>query len=189
MHRNRNAKIVATLGSASADRETLQRLFLSRADVFRLNFIHGSHADHKKSLDIIREVERPIAVLLDLQGPKLRLGKFAEGPVQLVEGAKFRLALDSSKDGDQSCAPMSHPGIFKALSKHPVVLIDDGRVRLIVDNCGPDFAETILVAGGTLAVSGCSAGLALTQDCGLGDGARDARNAAFQTGELVTQRV
>lgn len=154
MHRNRNAKIVATLGPASADRETIQRLFYAGADVFRLNFSHGSHADHKKSLETIRDVEResgrPISVLLDLQGPKLRLGKFANGPIKLADGDKFRLDLDCDKPGDQTRAPMPHPEIFKALSVQSYLLIDDGRVRLIVEKCGPDFAETKVVAGGTL---------------------------------------
>lgn len=154
MHRNRNAKIVATLGPASADRETIQRLFYAGADVFRLNFSHGTHADHQNSLEIIREVEReagrPIGVLLDLQGPKLRLGKFANGPIQLADGDKFRLDLDCDKPGDQSRAPMPHPEIFKALSVQSSLLIDDGRVRLVVESCGPDFAETKVVAGGTL---------------------------------------
>lgn len=154
MHRNRNAKIVATLGPASADRETIQRLFLSGADVFRLNFSHGTHQDHKNSLDLIREIEReagrPIGVLLDLQGPKLRLGKFADGPVKLADGDKFRLDLDCDRPGDRTRAPMPHPEIFKALSAQSSLLIDDGRVRLIVEKCGPDFADTRVVAGGTL---------------------------------------
>ena len=154
MHRNRNAKIVATLGPASADRETIQRLFYAGADVFRLNFSHGTHQDHKSTLENIREVEReagrPIGVLLDLQGPKLRLGKFANGPIKLAEGDKFRLDLDCEKPGDHTRAPMPHPEIFKALSTQSALLIDDGRVRLIVEKCGPDFADTKVVAGGTL---------------------------------------
>lgn len=154
MHRNRNAKIVATLGPASADRNTIQRLYLNGADVFRLNFSHGTHEDHKRSLENIRDVEReagrPIGVLLDLQGPKLRLGKFANGSISLAEGDKFRLDLDCDKPGDQTRAPMPHPEIFKALSVQSSLLIDDGRVRLVVEKCGPDFADTKVVAGGTL---------------------------------------
>ena len=86
-----NAKIVATLGPASADRATIEALVRAGADVFRLNFSHGTHADHKQRLDLIRAIEsdlgQPIGVLLDLQGPKLRVGTFANGPVRLVEGA------------------------------------------------------------------------------------------------------
>lgn len=154
MHRNRNAKIVATLGPASAGRETIQALFEAGADVFRLNFSHGTQADHKERLDNIRSIERdagrPIGVLLDLQGPKLRLGTFAKGPIVLVEGATFRLDLNKDQPGDQSRAPMPHPEIFNALEVGTDLLVDDGRVRLRVERFGPDFAETRVIAGGTV---------------------------------------
>src|SRR6476661_1548501 len=104
MQRPCNAKIVATLGPASSDRSTVEALVRAGADVFRLNFSHGTHADHKSRLDTIRSIEsdlgRPIGVLLDLQGPKLRVGTFADGPVCLVAGAPFRLDLDAKKPGD-----------------------------------------------------------------------------------------
>jgi pyruvate kinase len=154
MHRRRNAKIVATLGPASTDRATIQALFEAGADVFRLNFSHGTHADHKKRLDTIREIEseagRPIGVLLDLQGPKLRLGTFANGPVVLKEGDSFRLDLNREEPGDQTRAPMPHPEIFSALEVGTDLLVDDGRVRLRVESFGPDFAETRVIAGGAV---------------------------------------
>jgi pyruvate kinase len=154
MHRIRNAKIVATLGPASTDRATIQALFEAGADVFRLNFSHGSHEDHKQRLDTIRAIEgetgRPIGVLLDLQGPKLRLGTFAQGSVQLAEGAAFRLDLDRDQPGGQERAPMPHPEIFAALEAGTDLLVDDGRVRLRVERCGPDFADTRVIAGGTV---------------------------------------
>lgn len=154
MHRNRNAKIVATLGPASADRQTIQALFEAGADVFRLNFSHGTHEDHKKRLDTIRAIERdlgrPIGVLLDLQGPKLRLGTFANGPVVLEEGASFRLDLNRELPGDQTRAPMPHPEIFNALEVGTDLLVDDGRVRLRVESFGTDFAQTRVIAGGTV---------------------------------------
>ena len=100
MNRKRNAKIVATLGPASNTKETIQALFEAGADVFRLNFSHGTHADHQRNYDFIREIEselgRPVGVLMDLQGPKLRLGTFADGPVTLKEGDSFRLDLDAA---------------------------------------------------------------------------------------------
>ena len=100
MHRQRHAKIVATLGPASSDFATIRALFDAGADVFRLNFSHGIHEQHKERFDIIRRVEhetgRPIAILLDLQGPKLRIGTFADGPVLLEAGAAFRLDLDTA---------------------------------------------------------------------------------------------
>ena len=87
MHRQRHAKIVATLGPASSDAETIRALFEAGADVFRFNFSHGSHDQHRARHDIVRRIEqetgRPIAILLDLQGPKLRVGRFADGPVML----------------------------------------------------------------------------------------------------------
>ena len=149
-----NAKIVATLGPASAERATIEALVKAGADVFRLNFSHGTHADHKARLDTIRSIEsdlgRPIGVLLDLQGPKLRVGTFAGGPVQLVEGAAFRLDLDRERQGDASRAPLPHPEIFAALKPGAELLLDDGRLRLKVERCGPDFADTRVVNGGKL---------------------------------------
>jgi pyruvate kinase len=152
MHRNRHAKIVATLGPSSTDRATIQALFAAGADVFRLNFSHGSHADHKERLDLIRAIERdsgrPIGVLLDLQGPKLRLGTFEDGAVVLEEGAAFRLDLALDRPGDRHRAPLPHPQIFDALEIGTDLLVDDGRVRLRVESFGPDHAETRVIAGG-----------------------------------------
>jgi len=149
-----NAKIVATLGPASADRATIEALVRAGADVFRLNFSHGTHADHQQRLALIRSIEtdigRPIGVLLDLQGPKLRVGSFANGPVKLVEGAPFRLDLDRATPGDASRAPLPHPEIFAALKPGAELLLDDGRLRLKVEDSGPDFADTRVVNGGLL---------------------------------------
>ncbi len=149
-----NAKIVATLGPASAERATIEALVHAGADVFRLNFSHGTHADHKARLDTIRAIERdlgrPIGVLLDLQGPKLRVGTFADGPVQLVEGAAFRLDLERERPGDATRAPLPHPEIFAALKEGAELLLDDGRLRLRVEKCSPDFADTVVVNGGRL---------------------------------------
>ena len=154
MRRNRYAKIIATLGPASTDRETIEALFRAGADVFRLNFSHGTHEDHKQRLDIIRAIERdvarPIGVLLDLQGPKLRVGTFANGPIQLETGAAFRLDLDGNNPGDQSRVPLPHPEIFAALTEGTDLLLDDGRVRLRVERFGSDFAETRVINGGPL---------------------------------------
>lgn len=154
MRRPCNAKIVATLGPASADRATIEALVKAGADVFRLNFSHGTHTDHQQRLKLIRSIEtdlgRPIGVLLDLQGPKLRVGTFANGPVKLVEGAAFRLDLDRERPGDVSRAPLPHPEIFAALQTGAELLLDDGRLRLKVQTCGQDFAETKVINGGLL---------------------------------------
>src|SRR5260370_42059725 len=97
MRRHRNAKIVATLGPASATEDMIRVLFLAGVDVFRLNFSHGTHEQHRERLQQIRNVERivgrPIGVLADMQGPKLRVGTFAVRPVTLVAGSPFQLDL------------------------------------------------------------------------------------------------
>ncbi|BAN27939.1 pyruvate kinase [Caballeronia insecticola] len=154
MHRTRNAKIVATLGPASTSHETIEALHEAGADVFRLNFSHGTHEDHQRRLEVIRAVEkragRPIGVLLDLQGPKLRIGTFANGPVVLDKGASFRLDLDATQPGDTTRVALPHPEIFAALKPQTNLLLDDGRIQLRVERCGRDFAETTVIVGGTL---------------------------------------
>lgn len=149
-HRNRPTKIVATLGPASSTKEMVRKLFDSGVDVFRLNFSHGTHDDHRKRFAIIREIEaevgRPIAVLADLQGPKLRVGVFANGPIDLKEGQAFRFDLDKTA-GDTTRVCLPHPEIFAALREGSILLMDDGKVRVRVTKCGADFAETIVEAG------------------------------------------
>lgn len=153
MRRIRNAKIIATLGPASSSKELVRQLFLTGVDVFRLNFSHGSAADHRARFSILRELEqetgRPIAILADLQGPKLRVGTFADGSVQLIEGQSFRLDLDPMP-GSAQRAGMPHPEIFAALVPGAELLLDDGRLRLVVERCGPEFAETRVLVGGKL---------------------------------------
>lgn len=154
MRRSRNAKIVATLGPSSTNRETIEALFKAGADVFRLNFSHGTHEDHQRRLELIRSIEhewkRPISVLLDLQGPKLRIGTFANGPVRLEEGSAFRLDLDAGTPGDSSRVALPHPEIFAALKPNTNLLLDDGRIQLKVERCGAGFAETTVIVGGVL---------------------------------------
>lgn len=151
--RERKAKIVATLGPASSTPETIRALFDAGADVFRLNFSHGEHDDHRAVHDTIRgiesEVGRAIGILTDMQGPKLRVGVFKEGAIELAEGQKFRLDLDEAK-GDQSRAPLPHPEIFAAIEPGLELLLDDGRIRLHVESVGDDHAETTVAGGGPL---------------------------------------
>jgi pyruvate kinase len=153
MRRQRSAKIVATLGPASSSPAMLRALFDAGVDVFRCNFSHGTHDDHRKLFNAIRRVEsdtgRPIGILADLQGPKLRLGDFANGRIKLAPGADFRLDLDD-RLGDQDRAPLPHPEVFRALQPGNELLVDDGKVRLKVLECGPDFAQTECLVGGTL---------------------------------------
>jgi pyruvate kinase len=153
MRRNRQGKIVATLGPASSSKERISELVQSGADIFRLNFSHGSHEDHKKRYDIIRAVEekfeRPIAIMADLQGPKLRVGTFKDGPINLKNGAMFRLDLDK-KPGDEKRVSLPHPEIFAALEKDTDLLLDDGKMRLRVKKFGKDFADCEVITGGKL---------------------------------------
>jgi len=153
MRRTRKAKIIATLGPASSTPQAIESLFRAGADVFRLNFSHGTHADHQERYDTIRALEykvgRPIGVLADLQGPKLRVGKFADGKVRLESGASFRLDL-SPELGDAKRAPLLHPEVFAAMNVGTELLLDDGKLRLRVEKHGGDFAETRVIVGGEL---------------------------------------
>jgi pyruvate kinase len=154
MHRSRKAKIVATLGPASTDAATIESLFRAGADVFRLNFSHGSHDDHKARLDTLRALEqslgRPVGVLIDLQGPKLRIGTFAGGPVVLEAGAPFRLDLNAGQPGDRTRVALPHPEIFAALEPGTRLLLDDGRIELKVEKYNAESADTVVVNGGVL---------------------------------------
>jgi len=150
IRRFRLTKIVATLGPASSTPEMIRTLFEAGVDVFRLNFSHGSHEDHGERLRAIRALEqetgRPIGIMADLQGPKLRIGKFADGPIDLTPGQSFRLDL-SKEPGDTQRIGMPHPEIFAALEPETELLLDDGRVRLRVVGCSPDHADTVVVSG------------------------------------------
>lgn len=153
MRRHRNVKIVATLGPASEDYETIRALHEAGADVFRLNMSHGSHAGIAEKHRIIRRIEAelnsPIGILADLQGPKLRVGRFAGGEADLAEGTDFRLDLDTA-EGDATRACLPHPEIFAALEPGATLLVDDGKIRLKVTDCGTDFAQTRVTVGGTI---------------------------------------
>jgi len=150
MIRRRHTRIVATLGPASRSPEQVQDLVRAGADVFRVNFSHGRHEEHAAAIRAVRDAEaalgRPLAVLADLQGPKLRLGRFNGGSAALEPGAAFRLDTDPALgDATRACVP--HAEIFAALRDGSLILLDDGRVRLRVTRCGPGFAETVVLAG------------------------------------------
>jgi pyruvate kinase len=153
MRRNRNAKIVATLGPASSSEEVIRKLFVAGVDMFRLNFSHGTHAEHKERFDTVRrigrEFNRPIGILADLQGPKLRVGKFAPGGITLVPGATFRLDLNPT-EGDANRVNLPHPEIFAALVHGATLLLDDGKLELRVEEFGRDLALTRVIVGGHL---------------------------------------
>lgn len=153
MKREHRTKIVATLGPASGSSEQIESLFMAGVDVFRMNFSHGEHEEHRARHKTIRDLEaatgRPIAIMMDLQGPKLRVGQFKDGPIELAVGDKFRLDLDEEL-GDQTRVTLPHPEIFAALEPGAELLLDDGKVKLKVKSFGPKFADTEVVVGGPL---------------------------------------
>ena len=153
MRRQRSVKIVATLGPASSDYETIKALHLAGADVFRLNMSHGSHDEIKARHDIIRRIEKelnsPIGILADLQGPKLRVGVFANDAEELEEHQKFRLDLNDTP-GDATRVQLPHPEIFAALTPGASLLVNDGKIRLQVKECGDDYANCVVTTGGTI---------------------------------------
>jgi len=153
MRRHRRAKIVATVGPASASPEMLKRLFLAGVDTFRLNFSHGTHDDHAKVHRAIRALEvelgRPIGILQDLQGPKIRVGKIRDGKIIVAAGETVRF-VPSNAEGDRDAIPLPHPEIFAAIMPGDHLLIDDGRVRVAVTRLGDDFIESKVVFGGAI---------------------------------------
>lgn len=149
----RHTKIVATLGPASSSEETIRALFDAGVSVFRFSFSHGSHEDHQARYDIVRKIEknarRPIAVLADLQGPKLRIGRLADGPLLLVRGETLRLDLDPTP-GTRARVPLPHPEVFAVLKSGMQLLVDDGKMRFEVASASEGFAIVRVSVGGML---------------------------------------
>jgi pyruvate kinase len=148
--RSRKTKIVATLGPASDTPEQIEAIFKAGVDVFRLNFSHGTHADHARRNAIVRDLEkkygRPIAVIGDLQGPKLRVGKFKDNGIDLTPGQILRLDLDTTP-GDTTRVNLPHPEIISAMPVDGFLLCDDGKVRLQVTEKGKDFLIVKVISG------------------------------------------
>lgn len=153
LRRRRRTKIIATLGPSSSSPEMLGRLFRGGADVFRLNFSHGSHEDHAARIALIRALEaeagRPIGILADVQGPKLRVGRFGGGRVHLQTGQGFRLDM-SPIPGDSRRVELPHPEIMEAAGIGTTLLLDDGKLRLRVVHKRDGYLETEVVTGGPL---------------------------------------
>ncbi len=153
MKRRQRTKIVATLGPASTNPTIIKQLLAAGVDMFRLNFSHGTRDDHRERYDAIRALEKevgnPIAILMDLQGPKLRVGTFPDGKVKLKKNASFRLDMDKAQ-GDETRVGLPHKEVFAALEEGTNLLLDDGKIRLKVQSCGKDFAETKVMTGGVL---------------------------------------
>jgi len=153
MRRNRRVKILATLGPSSSEQDIIEKLYCSGADVFRINMSHTDHDRLKMLVERIRSVEeklgRPIGILADLQGPKLRVGTFADGPVMLENGSTFTLDSDTS-GGNVNRVHLPHPEILHALEAGHRLLLDDGKIQLNVTEASATKAVTEVVVGGKL---------------------------------------
>ncbi len=153
MRRTRKTKIVATLGPASSEPAQLKALFEAGADVFRINMSHTSHEKlaelhgHVRALEA--EMGRPIGILCDLQGPKIRVGTLPGGEITLTEGQRLKLLCQPSSD-DPNVLPIPHPEVFASLKQRHCLLIDDGKIRLRTFASKPDSAEAIVELGGVL---------------------------------------
>jgi pyruvate kinase len=153
MRRLRRIKILATLGPSSSDPATIASLFDAGADVFRINMSHTPHARMRELVAAIREIEnrygRPIGILVDLQGPKLRIGAFKDDAVTLVKGATFELDADATP-GDATRVQLPHPEILTALEPGHTLLLDDGKIELVALETSPTRALTRVKFGGKL---------------------------------------
>jgi len=152
-YRGRRVKILATVGPASSSPEMIGRLLRAGADAFRVNMSHGDHATHAQTIATIRAAEkefgRPVAILCDLQGPKLRVGKFAEGKALIRHGAHFTLDRDPAPGtAERVCLP--HPELFGVLQPGQRLLIDDGKLQLRVIKADPEAILTTAEVGGVI---------------------------------------
>jgi pyruvate kinase len=153
MRRRRKTKILATLGPASTSPEKIRALFDAGVDVFRINMSHTSHEALAQLHGSLRALEksalRPVGILVDLQGPKIRLGVLAGGPRMLTEGEKVRLVQRATAD-NATDIPVPHPEIFQAIREQHCLLIDDGKVKLRLLTRGDDWAEARVEIGGEI---------------------------------------
>ncbi len=154
MRRERAAKIISTLGPSSTSPEVIANLFEAGADVFRLNFSHGQHEEHKELYDSIRKIEadynRPIGIIADLQGPKIRVGNFVDKKIVLGNSVNFTLDSDQDKDGNEKRVSISNPEIYPSLEPGVELLLDDGKLKLVVEQNNGDSIDTKVLVGGTL---------------------------------------
>ncbi len=151
--RARRVRILVTLGPASSDAATIRALARAGADAFRINMSHGTHADQAARIALVRDLERelgrPTTVLVDLQGPKLRVGAFDAGRCELRAGAPFILDRDPAP-GNCERVQLPHPELFAALTPGARLLLDDGKLRLRVVSVAPERIETRVEVGGPL---------------------------------------
>ena len=153
MPENTHTKILATVGPATATKEMLEKLVDAGVDAFRFNFSHGTHEEHAERYRVVREISesrgRHIAVIADMQGPKLRVGRFADGKIKLRSGQTFVLDLDE-KPGDETRVNLPHKEIFAAIKPGDVLLLNDGNIALEIESCDESHAITKVKVGGEL---------------------------------------
>ena len=153
MKRNRRVKIVATLGPATSSPDAIERLFECGTDVFRINMSHTSPELLRELHTIIRSIEtrhgRPIGILADLQGPKLRIGEFAADHVTLMQGQVFDL-VSTDLPGTERQVTLPHPEIFASVEPGQALLVNDGKVRLRIKECSSEFIRTTVEVGGEI---------------------------------------
>lgn len=153
MPQRTHTNILATVGPASATKEQLEKLIDAGVDAFRFNFSHGTHEEHKERYNIVRKLEKEkgihISILADMQGPKLRVGDFVKKSVELKEGENFILDMNKAP-GDETRVNLPHQEIFDALKVGDELLLNDGSIKLRVDECGNDYAKTTILVGGYL---------------------------------------
>ncbi|MGB5483572.1 pyruvate kinase, partial [Parasphingorhabdus sp.] len=151
--RNRKVKVLATLGPSSGSPAMIEKMYRAGVDAFRMNMSHGEHKAHAANVKSIRALEkkvgRPIAILADLQGPKLRIGTFAKPPVILKDGAKFTLDMIRQK-GDATRVTLPHKEILGTLQPGHTLLLDDGKIRLEVTKADGKSVETKVIVGGEI---------------------------------------
>jgi pyruvate kinase len=149
----RRTKIVATLGPASSDKKTLARMIDAGLDVVRINFSHGAPAEHRRNVELVRSLARragrAVGVLVDLQGPKIRIGRFREGKVNLKPGAKFILDADGGP-GDQHCVGLDYRNLPNDVRPGDTLLLDDGRIVLGVSSVRGPRIHCVVEQGGVL---------------------------------------
>jgi len=149
----RSTKIVATLGPASSDREVLRRMIAAGVDVVRMNFSHGTAEDHlaraENVREVARELERTVGIMCDLQGPKIRIGKFDGGRIQLENGARFILDAACTL-GNQERVGLDYPELPNDVRAGDILLLDDGRITLTVERVSGSEIHTITRHGGEL---------------------------------------
>ena len=147
----RRVKIVCTLGPATSSYEAIRELAEGGMNVARLNFSHGTHADHRRTYDLVRRVSddlgQPIAILQDLQGPKIRVGKFADGPVQLENGQPFTIVGDDEMLGNREKVGTTYTNLPQDVSAGDIILLDDGLLRFRVEEVVGNEVRCVVEVG------------------------------------------